>query len=99
MLWGYAGRKLERPKAQIELNLGTAVKDNKKCFYKYIINNRRAKENLCLLLDVKGSDKGKEKTEVLNAFLLVFITTSGCWGTKCPELEDRGGEQNGAPMI
>ncbi|KAK4824994.1 hypothetical protein QYF61_022520 [Mycteria americana] len=38
--------KIRRAKAQLELNLATAVKDNKKCFYKYISNRRRAKENL-----------------------------------------------------
>ena len=43
--------KIRRAKAQLELNLATAIKDNKKCFYKYISNKRRAKENLHPLLD------------------------------------------------
>ena len=33
--------KIRRAKAQLELHLATAVKDVKKCFYKYIINKRR----------------------------------------------------------
>ncbi|KAK4818320.1 hypothetical protein QYF61_010782 [Mycteria americana] len=43
---------IRRTKAQLELNLATAIKDNKKCFCKYISNKRRAKENLHPLLDV-----------------------------------------------
>jgi len=52
--------KIRRAKAQLELYLATAVKDNKKCFYKYISSKRRAKESLHHLLDVWGkhSDKG-----------------------------------------
>jgi len=44
--------KTRRAKAQLELNLATAIKDNKKCFYKYIKNKRRAKDHLHHLLDV-----------------------------------------------
>ena len=51
--------KIRRAKAQLELNLATAVKDNKKCFYKYLSNRRRAKESLHPSLDGGGnSDKG-----------------------------------------
>ena len=35
------GEKIRRAKAQLELNLATAVKDNKKCFYNYTNNKRR----------------------------------------------------------
>ena len=45
-LLGCAGRKLEKAKAQLELNLATGVKENKKPFYKYIGSKRRIKENL-----------------------------------------------------
>jgi len=38
--------------------------------------------------------KDEEKTEVLNAFFANFS-----WSTQPPELEDRDGEQNEAPMI
>jgi len=51
--------KVRRAKAQLEHLLATAIKDNKKCFYKYISNKRRAKENLHPLLDVgELSDNG-----------------------------------------
>ena len=39
-------------KAQLELRLATAVKDNRKCFYKYIRYKRRAKDYLHPLLGV-----------------------------------------------
>ncbi|KAK4832410.1 hypothetical protein QYF61_022545 [Mycteria americana] len=47
--------KIRRAKAQLELNPATAVKDNKKCFCKYISNKRRAKKNLHPLLDAGGN--------------------------------------------
>ncbi|KFQ22405.1 hypothetical protein N332_14875, partial [Mesitornis unicolor] len=62
--------KIRRAKAQLELNLASAVKDNKKGFYKYIGNKRRTKESLPPLVDVGGSivTRSEEKAEVLNAF-------------------------------
>ncbi|KAK4830929.1 hypothetical protein QYF61_014302 [Mycteria americana] len=89
--------------SQISLYLATAIKDNKKCFYKYISSKRRAKDNLHPLLDVWGNivTKDKEKAEVLNAFFAsVFNNNTSCSpGTQPPELEDRDGEQNEAPII
>ncbi|GAB0187132.1 mitochondrial enolase superfamily member 1 [Grus japonensis] len=95
--------KIRRAKAQLELNLATVVRDNKKCFYKYISNKRRAKENLHPLLDVGGNrvTKDEEKAEVFNVFLAsAFSSKTSCSpGTQPPELEDRDGEQNEAPII
>jgi len=73
------------------------VKDNKKCFYKYIINKRTAKENLHPLLD--GGGNIVTKAEVLNAFFaLVFNSKTSCsLDTQPPDLEDR--EQNEALII
>ncbi|KAK4811203.1 hypothetical protein QYF61_021274 [Mycteria americana] len=46
--------KIRKAKAQLGLKLATAVRDKKKCFYKYINNKKRAKENLPPLLDAGG---------------------------------------------
>ncbi|KAK4828306.1 hypothetical protein QYF61_025318 [Mycteria americana] len=69
--------KIRRAKAQLEINLATAVKDNKKCFYKYISNKRRAKDNI-------------------QPF---WIRANCSLSTQSPQLEDRDGEQNEAPVI
>ncbi|KAK4819995.1 hypothetical protein QYF61_017374 [Mycteria americana] len=94
--------KIRRAKAQLEFNMATAIKDNKKCFYKYISNKKRAKEILHPLLDARGNivAKDEEKAEVLNAFFAsVFNSKTSCSpGTQLPELEDRDREQNEAPI-
>ncbi|KAK4823940.1 hypothetical protein QYF61_008326 [Mycteria americana] len=95
--------KIRRAKAELELNLAVAVKDNKKHFFKYISSKRRAKENLQPLVDRGGNrvTKDEEKAEVLNAFFAsVFNSRANCsLGTQPLELEDRDGDQNGAPII
>ncbi|KAK4826721.1 hypothetical protein QYF61_010974 [Mycteria americana] len=95
--------KIRRAKAELELNLATAIKDNKKYFFKYISSKRRAKENLQPLLDGGGNTvtKDEEKAEVLNAFFVsVFNSRASCsLGTQPLELEDRDGDQNGAPIM
>jgi len=46
--------EIRKAKAQLELRLATIVRDNKKRFYKYINNKKRAKENLHPLLNAGG---------------------------------------------
>ncbi|KAK4815922.1 LOW QUALITY PROTEIN: hypothetical protein QYF61_010179 [Mycteria americana] len=95
--------KIRRARPELELNLATAVKDNKKYFFKYISNKRRGKENLQPLVDGGGNTviKDEEKAEVLNAFFAsVFNSRANCsLGTQPLELEDRDRDQNGAPII
>ncbi|KAK4815508.1 hypothetical protein QYF61_003066 [Mycteria americana] len=90
--------KIRRAKAELELSLAVAVKDNK-----YISSKRRAKENLQPLEDGGGNTvtKDEENAEVLNAFFAsVFNSRANCsLGTQPLKLEDRDGDQNGAPII
>lgn len=44
----------------MELNLTTAIKDNKKCLYKYVSNKRRVKENLVLDVQENREIKNEE---------------------------------------
>lgn len=72
MLLGYSKGKLERQK---ELHLATIVKDNNKCFYKYISSERKAIENLPPLLVAAGNTVAEDEERLrLSMPSSVFIS-------------------------
>ena len=67
--------KIRKAKAQLELNLAAAIKDNKKCFYKYVSEKRTARENLPPLLDVEGN-LATEDEEKAEEYLMLSLPQS-----------------------
>jgi len=53
--------EIRKAKAQLELRLVTVVSDNKKYFYEYVNNKKRAKQSLHPLLDVRGNIVNKDE--------------------------------------
>jgi len=94
--------EVRKAKAQHELRLATAVKENKKSFYKYINSKRRTKENFHPLLDASGNvtTEDKEEGEVLNTFFTSAFNLQISYpqGTLHPDLEVWDAMQN-TPLV
>ena len=90
-------KRIRKAKAQLELNLATRIKWNKKLLYKYINSRRRTKENLRPLLDAAGN----VTSEVFNAFFMTVFKSQVSYsqGTLLSDLEVLDGERNKAPTI
>lgn len=73
--------QIRRIKAQLELYLATAIKENKKCFYRCISSKRRAKENLhpLLVAEVNIVTKDEGKALVLTAFFAWVLIVRLLW--------------------
>ena len=95
--------EVRKAKAQLELILATAVKENKKSFYKYINGKRRTKENFHPLLDAveNVTTEDKEEAEVLSAFFTSAFKSQISYpqGTLHPDLEVWDAIQNAPPVI
>ena len=98
----YAGRKLERQKPDLNSDLATAVKENKKSFYEYINGKRRTKENFHPLHDAAWNvtTGDKEKADVLSALFTSAFNRQISYpqGTLCPDLEVWDAMQN-TPLV
>ncbi|KFQ63779.1 hypothetical protein N334_06073, partial [Pelecanus crispus] len=71
----FCGDGVGKAKAQLELNLARDVKNNRKGFYRYVSQKRKAKESIPPLMNKNANlvSTDKEKAEVLNnLFALVF---------------------------
>lgn len=67
--FAHAMRNTRKAKAPLELNLAKDIKKNKKGFFKYMNNKRKAKDNVGLLPNGRDTlvTENAEKAELLNA--------------------------------
>ena len=87
------GDGIRKVKAWMELSLARDAKNNRKRFYRYIAQKRKAKESVLPLMDEKGelvmTDMGK--AEVLNnVFASVFTASKASQVFHFPEPIDGG---------
>ncbi|XP_054045493.1 uncharacterized protein LOC128904794 [Rissa tridactyla] len=94
--------KIRRAKAQSELSLATAVKDNKKRFFQYINRKRKTRENIGPLMNETGAlvVEDTEKAELLNAFFsLVFTDKAVPHESHTPEARGKVGREEDFPLV
>ncbi|PKU38767.1 hypothetical protein llap_10927 [Limosa lapponica baueri] len=96
------GGKIRRAKAQAELNLATTVKDNKKSFFQYINQKRKARENVGPLMNEVGAlvVEDTEKAELLNAFFAsVFTAKAAPHESQTPETRGNVWREEDFPSV
>lgn len=87
--------KITRDEIQLEPNLTTAVKDNKKHFYEY--GSKKGGLRISLLYWMWGETLGKDEEKLrclMPSFASVCNSRTCCSpGSQTPEQEERDGEQ------
>ena len=83
---------IRKAKAQMELSLARDAKSNRKRFYRYMAQKRKAKESVPPLMDEKGElvMTDMEKAEGLNNIFSVFTASQASHVSCFPEHEDEG---------
>jgi len=84
------------------LNLARDVKGNKKSFYRYICDKRKARKNVCTLWKETGDlvTRDMEKAEVLGDFFAsVFTSKCSCHNARVADGKGRDWEKEEPPTV
>jgi len=93
---------MRKAKVHLELNPARDVKDNKKGFFNYISNKRKARDNVGPLLNEVGAlvTEDTEKAELLNAcFASVFTAKAGPQESQPLEVREKACRKDDRPLI
>jgi len=94
--------QVRKAKTQTELNLARDIKGNKKKFYKYISDKRKARKNIGPLWKETGDlvMRDVEKAEVLSVFCAsVFTSKSSSHTTQAAESKGKDIEKVDLPAL